>query len=161
MSRLLAFVAIVFALALPVSAASASRSTLSYNEHFSGVEVLPVTSTLGTFTGIATGDLPGGWYAQVEHQPLSTSTVDITGGSFTLHPLLGRKIQADISSGSVTPDSAKSSSDGCTRQAFDIDVTLADGHGNFEGTLTHYGFKFLGSCVVYSASIVGDGSISR
>jgi hypothetical protein len=157
MSRLVAVAVLALASALPVSTASAS--TRSYNDHFSGVEVPPVTSTLGTFTGVATGNMPGAWYAQVQHDQLTTGTVSITGGSFTFYPLLGRKIAASIVGGSVT--SVGHSADGCSTQTFAIEVDLADGHGDFNGTLTHYGFKFLGTCVVYSASIIGDGTISR
>jgi hypothetical protein len=157
MSRLFAAAALALALAVPASTASAS--TRSYTDHFSGIEVLPVTSTLGTFTGVATGSMPAAWYAQVQHDQLSTGTVPITGGSFTFRPLLGRKIVATIAGGSVTPSGG--SADGCSTQTFDIEVQLADGHGDFGGTLTHYGFEFHGTCVVYSASIVGDGTISR
>jgi hypothetical protein len=139
------------ALAAPLATASAA----SYSERFTGVEVPPVTSTLGTFTGVATGELPGAWYAQIAHAALSTgTTVPITGGSFTLRTVTGRTIGGAVTGGTV---SVTSGGAGCTNQTFAVDALLSD--GSFTGTLTHYRVAIFGACVTYAASIAGTGTV--
>lgn len=152
MRRLLGTGLAVAALSLPAASASAA----TYADEFTGVEIPPVTSTLGTFTGVATGQLPGVWYAQIAHEPLSTgTTVAITGGSFTVYTITGRTISGGITGGTVTVTNLGS---GCRNQTFTVNATLSD--GNFTGTLTHYRYSFFGSCITYSASIVGNGTIN-
>src|SRR5262249_23929056 len=117
-----------------------------------GIELLSANiATTGNFTGFATGDLPGFWSATVVHQPLSNTTVSVTGGTFTLEAFNGPPLNGTIQGGSVTPTSSGS---GCENGTFDIYVKMEV--GSFSGVLTHYRRSFFGMCVTYSASIVGS-----
>jgi hypothetical protein len=150
MRTLLVSAAVIAGLAVP-----AAGSAATYQDQFFGVEVPPVTSTLGTFTGVATGQLPGRWYAQIQHAPLSSETsVPITGGSFTLTALDGRTVAGSVVGGSVAVTNPGS---GCRNQTFAVNVVLSD--GGFAGTLTHYRTPLFGTCITYSASIVGSGTL--
>jgi hypothetical protein len=152
MRTLLVSAAVIAGLSVP-----AAGSAATYQDQFFGVEVPPVTSTLGTFTGVATGQLPGRWYAQIQHAPLSsaTPTVQITGGFFTLDPFDGPTVSGTVVDGSVMVTDPGS---GCTNQTFTVDVKLSDG-STFTGTLTHYRTPLFGACITYSASIVGSGTL--
>ncbi|MGZ6881083.1 MAG: hypothetical protein ACXVGB_14435 [Mycobacteriaceae bacterium] len=56
-----------------------------------GTEIPPISSTLGTFLGVASGELPGQWRVQIVHQPLASGpSVAITGGTFMMHTLARR-----------------------------------------------------------------------
>jgi hypothetical protein len=157
--KLLASLAALLAAAGLSASAASARAATAYFDSFAGIEVPPITSTLGTFTGVASGQLPGGWYAQIRHVELSPTgdPVDITGGTFTFKPILRSAFSEAVTGGTVTPVNLGA---GCTNQTFAIQAQLADG-GSFDGTLTHYRVSLFGTCIVYSASIVGHGTIEH
>lgn len=143
---------IVSVVAVAALAAPAAASASQANDGIVGIELLSANiATTGNFTGFATGDLPGFWSATVVHQPLSNTTVSVTGGTFTLEAFNGPPLNGTIQGGSVTPTSSGS---GCENRTFDIYVKMEV--GSFSGVLTHYRRSFFGMCVTYSASIVGS-----
>jgi hypothetical protein len=146
-----ALVASVFA-----PAAGGAPAAVGYTDRIAGVEVPPITSTLGTFVGGAVGSLPGRWRVQIAHRPLRAgSTVAITGGSFTMRPLERATLTASVTGGSVTLVSA---GERCTDQAYAVDANLT--LGTFTGTLVHHRRTFLGRCVVYAATISGRATLT-
>ena len=161
-SRLvLAVVASIIAIALtPLTALAATMYDL-----VRGVEVY-ATSTEGRFTGQASGNLPGYWYADVIHTPLSGSsaTATIDGGTFDL--VTNIRNQSTLVSGQFTGGSVVQTGgfSGCTNQTYLVNGTLSNvgaygrqhhGTGTFAATLTHYRVSLLGRCLVYAASIAG------
>ena len=133
--------------------ATESAATTGYKDTLAGTEVLPVSSTLGTFVGVATGPLPATWRVQIAHQPLATGPmVFITGGTFSLLTLTGRRISGPVTDGSVTVINRGSR---CTDQTYRVVVTFSG--GSFDGTLTHHRRSILGRCILYSATIRGHG----
>lgn len=131
-------------------------ATTVYKDTLTGSEVLPVSSTRGTFVGIATGGLPATWRVQIAHQPLATGpTVLITGGSFSLLTLAGRRIGGQVTDGSVTVTNRGSR---CTDQTYHVVATFTS--GSFDGTLTHHRRSIFGRCILYSATIRGHGSFN-
>ena len=120
-----------------------------------GVEVY-ATSTEGRFTGQASGNLPGYWYADVIHTPLSGSsaTATIDGGTFDL--VTNIRNQSTLVSGQFTGGSVVQTGgfSGCTNQTYAVKGALSNG-GSFVATLTHYRVSLLGRCLVYAASIAG------
>ena len=153
-----AVLALALALTLPLTfprAATGSATTV-HQHTLKGTEVPPISSTLGTFVGVATGGLPATWRVQIAHQPLATGpTVAITGGTFSLLTARGHKVGGPVSSGSVTVTNRGAH---CTDQTYQ--VTLAFGSGSFAGTLTHHRHSILGRCILYSATIRGLGSFT-
>lgn len=81
MQRFLRMAAVVAAAGVLAGLAS-SAGAATFTDSLTGVEVA-FTSSQGTFTGVATGGLPGGWLAVVDHTKLSPNAT-ITAGSFTL-----------------------------------------------------------------------------
>lgn len=131
------------------------RTRRCYSDRVVAAEFPPITSTLGTFLGVATGPLPGQWRVQIAHQPLAAgSRVAITGGTFALHTLSGRTVRGAVTGGAVT---VVARGLGCTNQVYAVDATLSVGH--FSGTLTHHRRSILGRCIIYSATISGSASI--
>jgi hypothetical protein len=148
----LAGAAVVVALLL----SPAAPATTAYSDHLSGTEIVPITSTLGTFVGVATGDLPAAWRVQIKHQALATgSTVAITGGTFALVTRSGRKLTGPVTAGSVSVTNRGSR---CTNQTYRVVAALEI--GSFVGTLTHRRRSILGRCIIYAATIDGTGSFS-
>ena len=158
----LAVVASTIAISLtPLTAVAATN----YHDSVRGVEVY-ATSTEGRFTGQAGGDLPGTWYADVIHTPLSGSpaTATIDGGVFDLVTNLHNQstlVTGQFTGGSVAQTGGFSD---CTNQTYLVNGTLSNvgaygrphhGTGTFAATLTHYRASLLGYCLVYSASIAG------
>jgi hypothetical protein len=150
----------------PISALAAS----SYTDTVVGVEIA-ATPTEGQFVGTGTGQLPGGWYADVLHQPLSGSTpAAITGGSFSLATQLAG--QPAVIAGSLSSGSIVQTSDffGCSNQTYAVTGSLnhvgpqgskrASGTGTFAVTLTHYQTVIGGICVTYSATVRGLVSLT-
>jgi hypothetical protein len=136
--------------------ATGSVAASSYTDRVTGVEVPPISSTRGTFTGVAVGWLPGPWRVQIEHQPLRLGPkIAITGGNFTMRPLLHAKITAAVTGGSVTVLNAGAR---CTDQVYAVDALLSD--GEFTGTLTHHRRTILGRCVIYAATISGGAVLT-
>ena len=151
MRKLIVAAAAVAALAAPVAA-----TATTYTDTIAGIEIPPITSTLGTFTGVAGGQLPGTWYAQIVHEPLSSgSTVAVTGGTFVLQTIYGSTLDGAVTGGTVTVTNTGA---GCTNQTFAVDATLTI--GSFSGTLTHYRTRIFGRCVIYSASITGNATFT-
>ena len=136
-----------------ILAATGSATTV-YNDTLTGAEVLPVSSTLGTFVGVATGGLPATWRVQIAHQPLATGpTVAITGGTFSLFTAGGHKVGGPVSGGSVTVTNRGTH---CTDQTYHVAAAFSS--GSFDGTLTHHRRSIFGRCILYSATIQGHGS---
>ena len=131
--------------------AADGAATATYSVSLDGVEVPPVTTTLGTFVGIASGELPATWRVQIAHQPLASGpTVQVTGGRFSILTLSGRRLSGPVTGGSVAVTNRGSR---CTNQTYGVVVTFSI--GSFDGTLTHHRRSVLGRCIVYSASIRG------
>jgi hypothetical protein len=156
----------VLALAVPAGA-SAART---YSDTIRGHEYY-FASTDGRFAGTASGALPGGWNADVQHTKLCLScapTATITGGSFSLATALGGV--PTLVTGKFTGGTVQVINKGanCTNQTFAVDGVLgsvgpwASGHGGgtFKATLTHYRRSIVGSCVSYAASVNGSLSLS-
>jgi hypothetical protein len=156
----------VLALAVPAVASAAG----TYSDTISGHEYY-YTSTDGRFAGNASGALPGGWNADVQHTKLCLScipTATITGGSFSLATALGGV--PTLVTGKFTGGTVQVIDKGanCTNQTFAVDGVLgsvgpwSSGHGSgtFRATLTHYRTPILGSCVTYGASVTGALSLS-
>jgi hypothetical protein len=143
----LLFLALVVALAL----AATGAATSTYSVRLDGVEVPPITSTLGTFVGVARGELPATWRVQIAHESLATApTVEITGGKFSIYTLTGWRLSGSVTGGSVA---VTNPGRGCRDQTYGVTVTFSI--GSFDGTLTHHRRSLLGRCLIYSASIRG------
>ena len=148
--RLLA-VAVALVVSFPLAATASASS--SYSDSFTGTEIIPVSSVRGTFVGVARGELPAVWRAQIVHQPPSSgSTVAVTGGTFSVVGLTGVTLGGAITGGSVTVANRGSH---CSNQTYRVSVTF--GGGSFDGTLTHNRRSILGNCIVYAATISGRG----
>lgn len=146
-------VSVVVALTTALVLVAGAPATTSYSVKLTGAEVLPVTSTLGTFVGVASGELVATWRAQIVHEPLAAGpTVRITGGRFTVVTVTGRSLRGAVTSGSV---SVTDRGRDCTNQTYDVAARLSI--GTFVGTLTHHRHGILGRCVVYAATIRGRG----
>ena len=158
----------VFALAAIVffSATSSALAAQTYNDTIRGYEYF-FTSTDGRFAGNASGTLPGGWNADVQHTPLClscTTTATITGGSFSLATVY------TLVTGSFTGGTVQVMNPGvnCTNQTFDVEGMLGgvgrwysgSGTGRFSAILTHYRHPVFGSCVSYAASVTGTLSLT-
>lgn len=142
----------------------------SYSDAVSGVEIY-ATSTEGQFAGQASGDLPGYWYADVIHTPLSGSpeTAAITGGSFYLSTTVHNQpslVTGLFSGGSVVQTGGFA---GCTNQTYSVTGNLTDvglygkrhaGTGTFAAVLTHYRYEAYGYCLTYAASIAGTVNLA-
>ncbi len=144
---------LVAAMFLPTGEAHASTI---YKDSVQGVEIY-ATSTEGVFSGTASGDLPGPWYADVHHTPLNPNGI-ITGGYTDVATYLGL-VEGTFTGGTVTRTNPGSN---CTNQVYDVEATLGNvgvgggsGNGSFSGTLTHLRREIFGHCVTYSATITG------
>lgn len=153
-------VAVLAAAALAAPAAAAAPATRAISEtqitdSVSGFEIA-ATSTEGTFVGIATGDLPGGWKAVIDHELLSSTgpaSID-AGGSFVLRTIRGR-ITGTFTGGTVTLENPSST---CADEHYAVDAELDI--GSFEGVLTHHRVRILSRCVTYWASIAGTATLT-
>lgn len=149
---LLPLLGVLAALALTTT----SAATSTYSVRLDGVEVLPITPTLGTFVGVARGELPATWRVQIAHEPLAMApTVPITGGKFSIYALTGRRLSGAVTGGSVAITDRGS---GCRNQTYGVTVTFSV--GSFDGTLTHHRRSVLGRCLIYSASIRGRATFN-
>ena len=141
------------AVAAALSASVAASATTSYSDSLSGTEIVPVSSVRGTFVGVAKGELPAVWRAQIVHLPLSSgTTVAVTGGTFSVVAVSGTRLTGPVTGGSVTVTNRGTN---CANQTYRVSVTF-DG-GTFDGTLTHHRGRLLGRCLVYAATITGHG----
>ncbi len=143
---------IAIALAALSLTAAASASS-SYSDSFTGTEIIPVSSVRGTFVGVARGELPAVWRAQIVHRPLpSGPTVAVTGGTFSVVGPSRVTLGGSVTGGSVTVTNRGSH---CSNQTYRVSVTF--GGGSFDGTLTHHRRSILGRCIVHAATITGRG----
>jgi hypothetical protein len=146
-------VVIVLAVAAGLLVPPRAPAGTAYSDTLTGTEIAPITSTLGTFVGVATGQLPGAWRVQIAHEPLASGpTVLITGGTFTLITRSGKRLRGSVTAGSVTVTNRGAH---CTNQTYR--VTAAFKLGSFDGTLTHRRRSILGHCLIYAATIQGTG----
>jgi hypothetical protein len=156
-------VALIVAMAFPVSAAAA---TISETYAIRGFEYF-ATSTQGRFAGTASGSSGDSatWNAVVNHTPLTT-TATITGGYADVATSNLVHVHGVFSGGSATQTSGF---EGCTNQTYDVvgtlkKVTRSDSHrkgtGSFSATLTHYRASVFGTCIVYSAGVEGAITLS-
>jgi hypothetical protein len=126
-----------------------------YRDRVAGAEFPPITSTLGTFGGVAVGVMPGAWRVQISHQPLrAAGSVAITAGTFSMQTLSHGTLNATVTGGSV---SVVDNGGGCRNQRFAVRAELSD--GTFIGTLTHHRRSILGRCVIYAAMITGRATL--
>lgn len=133
----------------------------TYSDSASGNET-SANSTQGTFSGNATGSLPGSWSATVVHDPLPycaatpCKTAAITGGTFTLNASSGT-VSGQFSGGTVQQTGGFVN---CQNQTYSVNGSLGKvgygggtGTGTFTATLTHYRFSFFGFCITYGATV--------
>ena len=136
--------------------ASVASARMSYSDRFVGTEILPISSTLGTFLGVARGQLPGQWRVQITHQPLASGPiVAITGGTFTMRTLDRRRLAGTVTGGSVAVVNRGAR---CTNQTYTVDAISTVAH--FLGTLTHHRRPVLGRCIIYAATISGTTTLN-
>jgi hypothetical protein len=152
--------------ALALAAPTAALATPTYSDTISGHEYY-YTSTDGRFAGTASGALPGGWNANVQHTKLClscTPTATITGGSVSLATTLHgipTLVTGKFTGGTVQVINKGAN---CTNQTFAVHGILASagpsysghGTGTFTATLTHHRTRILGNCVTYGASVKGS-----
>jgi hypothetical protein len=153
--RLPALLAAVIVSTSLLAAAGASASNV-YHDRVQGTEIPPISSTRGTFTGIARGQLAGGWRVQIEHRPLaSAATVAITGGRFSLLTPTGRRLGGSVTGGWVAVVDRGSY---CTDQRYAVHARFTS--GTFNGTLTHHRHSILRHCLIYAATITGRTTLT-
>jgi len=134
--------------------AGTSSATSTVTDRLTGTEVVPISSTRGTFVGIAKGQLPAAWRVQIVHEPLASGpTVLITGGKFVLVARSGRLLSGAVTAGSVA---VRDRGSHCTDQTYSVTTTFST--GSFEGTLTHHRRSIFGRCLVYAATLSGSGT---
>ncbi|MDQ6793046.1 MAG: hypothetical protein M3075_20720 [Candidatus Dormibacteraeota bacterium] len=162
MKRLLTGVLVGLALALlPVGASAAPWLT----EYLNGVETgVPPNCPGGSsspFTGTAHGTVQGVWWARICHGDLPNA--DILGGTFTLQTPSRRVVGQFQHSRPDTPvrEGVWFTDEwhfaGACQQHYKVRGPLSNGY--FDGTLTHYGGYYWGSCHVFSASVSGTASL--
>ena len=140
-------------LALLATLTGTASATTAYSDRLTGTEIVPVSSTRGTFVGVARGQLPAAWRGQITHERLSTGpTVAITGGSFVLLTRSGQTLRGAVTGGTVSVTDRGSH---CTDQRYEVSASLSI--GSFDGTLTHHRHSIFGRCLVYAATIDGRG----
>jgi hypothetical protein len=86
--------------AIGLLVAPGALATTAYTDTLTGTEIVPITSTLGTFVGVATGQLPAAWRVQITHEPLATGpSVLITGGTLSLRTRSGKRLRGSVTYG--------------------------------------------------------------
>ncbi len=160
--------ALPLALALTLMLVTIATATTTYNDSISGFEYF-ATSTVGSFAGTASGDLPGTFDVHVVHTALTT-TATITGGTFTLYTVIENAPAVAtgnfVNGGTVTQ--IDKNTHGCRAQHYAVSGALANvtvngagaGTGSFTATLTHYRTRIDGECITYFASISGGVSLA-
>lgn len=156
--------------AVVVLPASAVAAPASATFEIKGAEIA-FTSTRGTFVGYGRGDASEGsaWEAVVDHTPLSSQTVSVTGGRFSmgtasLAPSVDFVV-GNFTGGTITETNPGT---GCTKQTFRVSGTLGDvststtsgGTGRFDVVLTHHRLSFFGDCVTYAATVSGSAGFA-
>ena len=146
------------ALATAVSSlvlAGAGVASSGYSAGIAGTEIPPISSTLGTFAGVASGPLGAAWRVQISHDPLASGpTVAVTGGRYSFVAVSGL-LSGRVTGGFVTVvDRGR----GCGDQRYRVTLELE--HGRFEGTLVHHRRSLLRRCVLYAATVSGNVSLA-
>jgi hypothetical protein len=158
---------IVCGTTVALATAGVAAAATTYSDSVSGFEY-SATSTQGKFTGTASGALPGGWAATVNHTALNPSAT-VTGGDMSLATVLNGTaalVQGAVYGGAV--DRLNPYATGCVNQYYGVRLTLVNvtvngagsGTGSFAGTLTHYRRSVLGTCLTYSATISGSLTVT-
>jgi hypothetical protein len=116
-----------------------------------------------SFAGEATGGINGAWSATICHTAVSPQArATILGGYFRVRGLTTnwRYVTSydTFSGGSIVPAGETNSSGRCTQTFLLQKVTLNKG-SSFDGTLVHYGLFTNGGCQIFSATIVGSGTL--
>ena len=143
-------------LLIALAFAAKGSATTTVTDRLTGTEIVPFSSTRGTFVGVATGQLPAAWRVQIVHEPLATGpAVAISGGRFVLVTRAGQFVNGAVRSGTVTVESRGSH---CTDQTYGVSAILS--MGSFVGTLTHHRRSIFGRCLVYAATLTGRGVFS-
>jgi hypothetical protein len=162
--------AVVTGVALVALPAGAVAAPASASFEIKGVEIA-FTSTRGTFVGYGRGGASEGsaWKAVVDHTPLSSQPVSITGGRFSMGTA-SLAPSADFVVGTFTGGTITETNPGtgCTKQTFRVFGTVGDvststtsgGTGRFEVVLTHHRARFFGECVAYAATVSGSAEFS-
>jgi hypothetical protein len=154
-------------LALVLTTASVANAATTYNDTIVGIEYA-ATPTVGSFVGLADGDLPGVFNVQVVHTVLD-QTATITGGTFVLYTSLANApatITGTFGGGSVTQ--LDKNPHPCRDQHYAVSGTLTKvgvagtgiGTGTFSATLTHYRTRIDSECVTFFATITGSVSLT-
>ena len=144
----------------PVPAAAATQ----YTDAVNGTETAFGTTTNGvrtgvTFSGAATGALPGIWTVMVDYTPPSPQCGgrnQFVGGTWTLALADGGMITGTVARGSVTFDQfcalgqveAQLIAESCTGSAVCADFRR--GRGTFSGVLNHVAYYLSGGAVMPS-----------
>jgi len=149
-----ALAALAALLLLPTAAIAAP----GYTDQVKGIEY-SATSTVGRFSGTATGPLPGAWNATVVHDQLTPSAAaPITGGSVTLYSR--RTLTGTFVKGTVSPINAPTT---CVNERFNVTGTLAfdgGGTGTFSVVLTHLRTQLRSNCLTYGATVAGTLTVT-
>jgi hypothetical protein len=132
-----------------------SLASVRFSATVAGTEIPPISSTRGTFAGVASKPFDAAWRVQIVHDPLATgSTVRVTGGHYSF---VGRSglLTGRVTGGSVTVvDPGR----GCADQRYRVALELD--RGRFGGTLVHHRHSILRHCVLYAATVSGDVDIA-
>lgn len=126
------------------------------------------TSTVGCFTGTATGNAgdSGTWNACVQHDRLGSVPTYVDGGSVAL-ATSGPHDPLDAVTGTFVYHGGRITTidpgAGCTNQQYLVKGSLQDvatttsggGTGAFTAILTHYRISLFGACIIYKAKVVG------
>jgi hypothetical protein len=154
-------------LALLLVSASVANAATTYTDTIVGIEYA-ATPTVGSFAGLAEGDLPGVFNVQVVHTVLD-QTATITGGTFVLLTSLAdvpTAISGTFGGGTVTQ--LDKNTHPCRDQHYAVSGSLANvgvggagtGTGSFNATLTHYRTRIEGQCVTFFATITGSVALT-
>lgn len=163
--RRFALLLLMAGVVLSIATGQASAST-THTDTVKGTEVA-YTSTQGTFTGYATGDLPGSWAAVIGHTVLSPDAT-ITGGSFTLATVLHwipRTVEGTFAAGGTVTRIYREPGCGIQKYAVEdnflhVGVGGGSGSGHVSATLTHYRHSVFGHCIAYAATISGTVTLT-
>lgn len=157
--------AVACAFVIPFALAQLVAYAQSYTDTITGIELPNSTSTTGNFAGRANGQLPGSWYASVNHTALSNTVGGasaITGGTFTLAATVNGEpvlVAGTFTGGTVA---FLGQAPGCGNQYYAVGGALAvssallgAGPGSFSAKLVHYRAFVFGACRTYFASVAG------
>lgn len=148
-SRYLLVTAMTAALILPISAAAAAPTTVTYD--IAGIEYaanFAQSSFAGAAVSVSRTEL-GVWNAVVPHDLGA-----ITPGTFAFRSKL-HSLNGPISAGTFVSNPGGT----CAKTTFGVHGDLSGG-GSFDVTLTRYGSMKNGACVVYLATVRGTATLA-